>query len=207
MKELWSIDYIKEFEAVNAISFADKAEFIVADLSFLWSDIYRKNVAAPSAIDRFPYGDFTFIFDDTGELVAKGTANADKVPESRVVAAYGISKFNPPKRNTSRMKGYLGLTSKVYAHYGNDFDKGHFIANATGGPMEINLFPQKRGINRGWTTEGKRYRAMEKYIAAHPGTFVFSRPYYTDYTLRPSVLEFGYIALNGEFVSEFFENL
>lgn len=207
MKELWLIDYLKEFESVNAISFADKVELITSDLSYLWSDIYRKNSATPSAIDRFPYGDFTFIFDDTGELIAKKEIHAEEVPEGRVVAAYGVSQLNPPKRNHSRMKGYLGLTSKAYAHYGDDYDKGHFIANATGGPMEINFFPQKRGINRGWTVEGKRYRAMEKFIAAHPGTFVFSRPWYIDKTLRPAGLEFGYISLNGEFVSDFFENL
>jgi hypothetical protein len=105
------------------------------------------------------------------------------------------------------MRTYLGSTQKVYSHFGNDYDKGHFMANATGGPLEINLFPQKRAINRGWSEDGKLYRAMEKFVAGNPGTFVFSRPVYKDFSLRPVGLEFGYLSLDGNFEVNYFPNI
>ena len=47
---------------------------------------------------------------------------------------------------------------------------------------------------------------MEKYIAQHAGTFLFSRPVYTDDTAKPSFLEFGYITMRGEIKYHVFEN-
>lgn len=176
MVEAWEINYEEEFKLSSAIGFSERLDILENDLSYSWSDLYRRNVKAPSAICRCLYGNFTFIFDDTGELIANGTVNSNEVPEGRVVAAYGISKTNVFPRNTYRIRTYLGNTQKVYAHFGSDYDKGHFMSNATGGPLEINLFPQKRAINRGWSENGKRYRRMEKFVADNPGSFVFSRP-------------------------------
>jgi hypothetical protein len=207
MEIQWKVDYKMEFDISNAIGYYERLDMLVNDLSYLWSELYRDNVNAPSAICRFQYGDFTFIFDDTGELIANGTVSADEVPEGRVVAAFGISKTNMLPRNTYRMRTYLGSTQKVYSHFGNDYDKGHFMANATGGPLEINLFPQKRAINRGWSEDGKLYRAMEKFVAGNPGTFVFSRPVYKDFSLRPVGLEFGYLSLDGNFEVNYFPNI
>lgn len=36
--------------------------------------------------------------------------------------------------------------SKQYAfnHYGHEYDKSHFIAHGFGGPVDVNLFPQRR---------------------------------------------------------------
>lgn len=73
-------------------------------------------------------------------------------------------------------------------------DKGHFIGHELGGSvagMEANVFIQRRSLNRGWSAEGKVYRAMERYCRSHPETFCFSRPFYADDTSKPSLLEFG----------------
>ncbi|HEX8831883.1 MAG TPA: hypothetical protein VF705_11995, partial [Longimicrobium sp.] len=59
------------------------------------------------------------------------------------------------------------------------------MAHSMGGSLDINIFPQRSAVNRGRSPEGKRYRAMERYAAAHPGTFVFSRPLYGDHTWVP----------------------
>ena len=57
----------------------------------------------------------------------------------------------------------------MFAPYGPfNYDKGHFIAHGFGGPIDVNLFPQRRG----WHEEGEPYRQMERYVAANPGTFV-----------------------------------
>ncbi len=50
---------------------------------------------------------------------------------------------------------YLGQSTKVFSHFGNDYDKGHFIAHYSGGPIDINLFPQHRDVNRGWSSQGR----------------------------------------------------
>jgi|GEM_PF-2105796 len=42
---------------------------------------------------------------------------------------------------------------------------------------------QLRSLNRGWTDEGKLYRKMEAYVAAHEGTMFFARPIYLDGSL------------------------
>jgi len=172
-----------------------------------WKEIYEDNSTALTAIGRFPYEDFVFLYDDTGELIYHKQVKEDEVPDGRVVAAYGMSKQKITKRNNYRVQSYLGPTSQIYAHFGPDYDKGHFVNDASGGPKEINLFPQKREVNRGWSESGKRYRRMEKYIAQNPGTFFFSRPFYNDFTLRPAMLELGYVSIDGTFVSEIFDNM
>ena len=60
-----------------------------------------------------------------------------------------------------------------------------------GGPVDVNIFPQRTNIKRGWSEEGKRYRKMERYVAANPDTLVFSRPIFQDLTECPYFLEYG----------------
>ena len=50
---------------------------------------------------------------------------------------------------------------------------------------------QLRSLNRGWSEEGKLYRKMEAYVAAHEGTMFFHRPIYLDGSLCPTMLEYG----------------
>jgi hypothetical protein len=57
--------------------------------------------------------------------------------------------------------------------------------------MEANVFIQRRALNRGWSEEGKVYRAMERYCHETPDAFCFSRPLYEDDTSKPALVEFG----------------
>lgn len=86
------------------------------------------------------------------------------------------------------MRGWLGPTGRVFD---DRTDKGHLIAHAFGGGLAVNIFPQRRDINRGWSTRGKVYRAMEQYCVTYPGTFCFNRLLYADESSRPSTTEFG----------------
>ena len=70
----------------------------------------------------------------------------------------------------------------MYARFGAKYNKGHFIAHGMGEAIDVNLFPQIEHINLGRSQEGKRYRQMERYITSHPGTFVFSKPVYEDFS-------------------------
>ena len=70
-------------------------------------------------------------------------------------------------------------------------DRGHLISCAAGGGYDINLVPMDAALNRGWSPEGSRFRALERKAAAAPGTLFFIRPVYQDGTDRPIRFEAG----------------
>lgn len=120
-----------------------------------------------------------FIFDLVGE---------------RVALTYAFSTPALTKRDASRIRGFPNVNATVQRVMGEKAfpaDKGHFLGHASGGSLDINLFPQRRDLNRGWSEQGKRYRAMERYVAEHSGTFFYHRPIYDDDTWLPDKLEFA----------------
>ena len=60
-----------------------------------------------------------------------------------------------------------------------------------GGEYDINLVPMDMSLNRGWSAEGARFRALERRAAAAPGSLFFIRPLYDDDTQRPCGFEVG----------------
>jgi hypothetical protein len=100
----------------------------------------------------------------------------------------------------------MGATEKTF---GRAWDKGHFIAHSLGGAVdqaEVNVFAQRRDLNRGWSVAGKRYRKMERYCELNEDTFCFSRPIYIDQSAKPALLEFGVLKGESEFWVECFDN-
>ena len=75
-----------------------------------------------------------------------------------------------------------------------------------GAPADMNIFPQLREVNRGWSETGKQYRAMERYVANNPGTFVFSKPVYDDLSTCPASYDYGYLDINLTLIVETFIN-
>jgi hypothetical protein len=117
----------------------------------------------------------------------------DHVAE-RVVLAYAISNSQLMKRDANRMRGFPDVNVSVRAVLGDDAflaDRGHFLGHASGGILDINLFPQRRELNRGWSPEGKRFRRMERFVAENPGTLFYHLPLYDDETWIPKTLQFG----------------
>lgn len=112
----------------------------------------------------------------------------------RVILAYALSVKQLMKRDSSRMRGFPDpnvSARKVLGENAFRADKGHFLGHASGGELDINLFPQRRELNRGWSYAGKQFRQMERYVADHPGTFFYHRPIYNDDTWVPHWLEYG----------------
>ncbi len=134
---------------------------------------------------------FTFLIDHIWDHATERDV-IKELPETRVVSFFGISNTNLVKENVYRRRVGWGNTTLAFSEFPGQYDKGHFIAHGFGGPVDVNLFPQRRDINRGWSEEGKRYRKMERYVAANHGTLVFSRPVYTDRSICPHTLEYGY---------------
>lgn len=126
----------------------------------------------------------------------------------RVVCMYGVSATPSAARDRSRMAGFPDVNvgwnrtgrSRVAA------DKGHFLAHGAGGGLDANLFPQARDLNRGWSSQGRVYRRMERTAAAQAGTFVYHRPMYEDATWIPRRLEYGLLRADGTWWIEWFTN-
>ena len=80
------------------------------------------------------------------------------------------------------------------------------MSQTPGGSLDINLFPQRRDLNRGWSREGKLFRKMERCVASHPGVFYFHRPIYVDATWIPGPPELGLLTVEGTWWVERFAN-
>lgn len=97
----------------------------------------------------------------------------------------------------ARIRGFPGSDERG--------DRGHLVAHAAGGGLDLNVFHQDAYLNRGWSPEGKRYREMERHCADHERTF-FLRLIYTDATAWPSEVELGILLPEGTLWVESFAN-
>jgi hypothetical protein len=160
-------------------------------VSSLWTNEYVEAFPKHGEITLQNFQGYSFLIDHIWPDVQQEDIN-NELPETRVIGFFGISNTNIDANNRKRMKAGWGKTSIAFSEFGASYDKGHFIAHGFGGPVDVNIFPQRRDVNRGWSEEGKRFRKMERFVAANPGTLVFSRPIYNDLTICPHHLEYGY---------------
>ena len=126
-----------------------------------------------------PGNGFSYLFDLAGSLQGEPCSRAP-----RVVGVWGLSQPPASGRDHSRMRGHPrpGRSGD---------DRGHLISCAAGGGYDINLVPMDAALNRGWSAEGSRFRALERKAASAPGTLFFIRPVYQDGTDRPGRFETG----------------
>jgi hypothetical protein len=203
---LGRVDYSRLFAEIGAVPSEATGAGFVEQLLSLWKAAYL--LMTPHVVDTFVvrHGSFQYMFDDYATLEATGKVPYNPVFEARLVAAAGWSKPQSGSRDDYRLKGWVGPTE---AWWGRKWDKGHFIAHSIGGAVdqcELNVFIQRRSLNRGWSKAGKRYRLMEKYCFENPGTFCFSRPIYADGAARPAALEFGVVRVDGKLWLEVYDN-
>jgi len=147
------------------------------DLPQLWVDAYHAASGHDPEIVQFTDGANHYLFDLEAE---------------RVVAAWGESRPAREERDRCRQAGFLRGFTRHYAGK----DRGHFLSHGQGGLMDVNFFPQIQEVNRGWSSAGKLYRALETCAAGNPDTFCFSRPLYSreNLTWDPEQLEYGLLA-------------
>ncbi len=193
------LDYNQIISDYRLNSAIDINNFFIDYMVPKWLEIYQKQFYKAGDITLQEYYRYKFLFDDTSIGLLSGEQD---VPDPRVIAAFGFSHVGIGEKNRRIMRNHPPASEK----FGNKYDRGHFIAHMAGGPIDINLFPQRRAINRGWSKEGKRYRAMEKYITLNSGTFAFSRPIYDDLSYLPLRLEYGYYNKNSQITFEVFPN-
>jgi hypothetical protein len=152
----------------------------------LWQRLpadYQQMSRRRTNILEIPFETTTYLFDFSSGLATRGTTQDD-----RVVAVFGASDHAASKRDSSRMQQFLG--GGLRGKGGVPMDKGHLVSHAQGGGLDINLFPQRPEVNRGWSGF-QEWRAMERFCATNGGTFFFVRPIYGDDTWTPHALEYG----------------
>jgi len=161
-----------------ALSGPDRLARLVRSLNAAWSDAYRSMTPAANLYEFGPEP-WTFLFDFATET---GAPQWD-----RTVAAWGQSVPGRRPRDESYQRGYPGPGGRA----DRPLDKGHLVPHQIGGEFGQNIFPQDRELNRGWSEQGRRYRALEREAGATPGTFFFCRLVYTDETDFPAWVELG----------------
>jgi len=164
-----------------------------------WCAAYDQMTQWRNNIVQVTLGTYEYLFDLASE------APNSKV-EDRLVVVYGMSSSNLGPRDASRMKGWMG--SHFKDRHGRPMDKGHAMSHRSGGGLDINLFPQRPQVNRGFGNceHDLRFRAMEKETLKPPGTFCFMRFIYRSSTWFPAKIEYGLVRVDGSLCVEEFDN-
>lgn len=127
-------------------------------------------------------------FDQSGASYLFDLASSTDLPqEDRTIAAWALTPRVVPQRDIAYQPGFPMDSGADDA----PVDRGHLIPHLSGGEFGPNIFRQDRALNRGWSEQGKRYRALEREAAAIPGTLNFGHLIYTDDTAYPSEIEIG----------------
>jgi hypothetical protein len=185
-----SLDHYNTLIAEGPGGYEGTTGFLAGQLPDLWVFEYLTACAHQPNVLQISIEGFEHLFDFTSDPAL----SQEDAPEDRLIAVFGLSKEPTNGRDSSRMRGFLG--PGLVGADSEPRDKGHFIAHSAGGGLDINLFPQRPELNRGYSTEGKVFRRMERYAAKHPGTFVFARPIYADQSWIPAELEYGVLLRN-----------
>ncbi len=168
-----------DYQAVLAsLDLPVDAVVIGAALLKAFGDRYATEHEA-SALHEFEQSGATYLFDFA--------SSADLPQEDRTVAAWALSPATVAQRDSSYQRGFP-LAPHAYEA---PVDRGHVIPHLSGGEFGPNIFRQDRALNRGWSEEGKRYRALEREAAAMPGTLYVAHLIYTDDSAHPSEVETG----------------
>ena len=156
-----------------------------------WAWLYERATTGERDLRSFTVGTFTYLWDTT--------ATDAPAPESRLVGLYGTSGGPSRSRDSSRMSGYPLRQPEA----GMRVHRGHGAGHSLGGPDEgYNLFVQAASVNL-----GGRWRGLERYAAAQPGTFIFVRCIYADASSTPSALEYGLLRRDSRLVVRQFRNV
>ncbi len=182
------VDYRRMSSELPADQQRDPAG-VGAWLAGAWSEAYCSGVPDSLLLEFEEVA--TFLFDQAGAVAAP---QAD-----RTIAARGFSRPARRVRDVAYQRGYPSPAGRAH----RPLDKGHMVAHRASGEFGPNIFPQDRELNRGWSTEGKRYRALEREIAATPGTFFFCCLLYGDDSDFPAAVELGLLRLGGLYVERF----
>lgn len=114
-------------------------------------------------------------------------SSTDLSREDRTVAAWAQTPSVVKPRDIAYQRRFPMAPGGL----GAAVDRGHLIPHLSGGEFGPNIFRQDRALNRGWSEEGRRYRALEREAAATQGALYFAHLLYDDDTAYPVAIEIG----------------
>jgi len=206
LKTELSIDYNSILNSIDVNDgYRNQITNILPKMTHFWKQSYCKMGNLRPYIMSFQFDTYEVLYDQIEVYPDDETDTlADSYIEERTIVAYGYSSKSQNERYTND-KNMRVDDQRKWAD--KETDRGHFIAHSLGGNIWVNIFPQRRDINRGTSESGKRYKMMENYLLKNEGIFCFLRPIYFDFYNRPYLIEYGYIDKNFELVIELFENV
>jgi hypothetical protein len=140
---------------------------------------------------RFEQSGAAYLFDFAGSTGA--------AQEDRTVAAWTVTPATVGKRDVTYQRNFPLPPDPD----GTLVDRGHLIPHLSGGEFGPNIFRQHRALNRGWSEQGRRFRALEREAAATPGTFYFGHLLYEDGSAYPTMIETGLLRSGTLYVEGF----
>jgi hypothetical protein len=143
-----------------------------------WAGAQYRAENPSSSLVEFEHGSATYLFDDAGSIAAE-----------RTVLVVGRPLSPSGARDVGYQRGYP-LPDRLG---GRPVDRGHFMPFSGGGLFGPNLFVQDRALNRGWSAEGRAYRALETRAIGSPEALLSVRPVYADHSDVPAHVELAVI--------------
>jgi hypothetical protein len=141
-------------------------------------------------------------FEQIGATYCFDFASSAGLPqEDRTVAAWAITPTDISRRDTAYQRGFPMAPDDE-----SPVDRGHLIPHLSGGELGPNIFRQDRALNRGWSEQGKRYRALERAAAGTPGALYFGHLLYADKTAYPKQIEIAVLLPGAALHVEQFDN-
>jgi hypothetical protein len=160
----------------------------------LWLDAYDAATPWATHVLEIPQGALTYLFDMAPSM--------GDIGDDRVVAVWGRSTAATAPRDRTRQAGFIPVPQK-WSKAG--YDRGHFVSHAAGGGMDMNFFPQAKGLNRGSSERGREWRALERLTVTRPGTPLLVRPTYAADGWVPEFIDYC-IVIDGDLRVERFLN-
>jgi hypothetical protein len=200
------LNYAYFMNSICNLSIEQTISALSEELPYVWLEEYTNKMNSDADVSRIKINSFEYFFDTISDSEYKTYESEHKSVAPRLIGVIGRSKPKKTKRDDYRLHGWVGPTEK---YFGKEWDKGHFIAHSIGGAVkgsELNVFIQRRDLNRGWSEQGKIFCEMEKYCKNNKNTFCFNRPLYIDETDRPAFYEYGVLKPDKELWVEIFDN-
>ena len=146
-----SLDYAG---ILSALERPLNAEAVGAALLAALGDRYDTEQPGGAALHELEQSGATYLFDFA--------SSADLPQEDRTVAAWALTPAVVLKRDTAYQRGYPMVPDDAAP-----VDRGHVVPHLSGGEFGPNIFRQDRPLNRGWSEQGKRYRALRARSSRH----------------------------------------
>ena len=141
------IDYGRLGRSARAASVYERIADLCSRLPARWQRAYKAASSHTPNIVHVEYGTFDYICDSYSGMEALGKVAFDQRVRDRVVGVLGISLPMRGRRRGSLPKGWVEHPEEIDS---SGRDKGHFIAHATGGGLDMNVFSQARDLTEGY---------------------------------------------------------